>query len=738
VRGVKLFTSPHFPLSIELVLNQSPTDGDTKDSPKCQSSFLILSNQGRYSNVFVGRIIDSAGSVLKYLAIKVQKNWYPFHGMQVTGLPDIENNMKIEDRWKREFENYRKMKDVKDFVPQILEANCNSSCESSHILRLPPLLFCRKVLKLFSPRCIQCYNVLETCKDENALSAANLPSYGLTVYRFLYCKNCYQSSGQTKFYTFLPSKIYQSSAFREKAGNLRELLLDLEKIVLQKEKVKENQADIYETLEAEFPCFTCNDSLFCFGRLKTTLNNEDLTGTVEPFCFYDSYAILSELLYFQYDEFSDLLGGMLWEDFEEHFKINKENFGDLLRLNEVKRVVGSGYGKFLFENETSGIDAVEVLRLKLTMFLQLLRCVFEFLRRCNQPLLNLEPKNILIDITSLGECLPTMWNFKTKIVSLCSAQSVDIGDGFPFKLYRPPSISNPVFAAQVIRKAIFGRLGVCDFVFMDVDVEKKKDKDALRIKGQLQGSGISSAALSTKDCLRVLFEGTPFLSGLVLNCLLDEEMSHSKDSLFVKARIEEAEEYVIFQIKELIGIKIPGVKFTVYPCFHVPCDIYSLGMLFFRTILVNDEIGLPQIEDALDQIRNNLSKFSKMDSENQNAFLGLILELINSESFAEIFNKQNIFYNSFDRVQERLNAIPDQLWYDILIFGLRFITNIEGFSLCKNHGDFDYSFPAGRLEPVIEDLERLIKKLDSILFNTYSSNQEARQVIEQVLLDLEG
>jgi hypothetical protein len=159
-------------------------------------------------------------------------------------------------------------------------------------------------------------------------------------------------------------------------------------------------------------------------------------------------------------------------------------------------------------------------------------------------------------------------------------------------------------------------------------------------------------------------------------------------------------------------------------------------MMLFRTLLVNDQQELAQVELALNNVRRQSAKAQEALSDQESAqALDLMLAELGSEEYADVFDKRNIFYRSVDRLEDRPNAIPNSLWNNTLLLGLRLTTTRKGVSFCDDHGDFDSRYSAGSLELVLETLEGIVRKVGATLFSRSKHSVEVRQVVDEIMLE---
>lgn len=116
-------------------------------------------------------------------------------------------------------------------------------------------------------------------------------------------------------------------------------------------------------------------------------------------------------------------------------------------------------------------------------------------------------------------------------------------------------------------------------------------------------------------------------------------------------------------------------RIMVYRAFDHACDLYSLGMLLFRSLLVTSGRKLEQIQHTV----------------------GSVLERL--EPLVQGLN-QNDHWTVFKRVSGRLQeldglfgppspGVSEYVWYDALIVGLQLVSRIPGFSFCEDTAAID-------------------------------------------------
>jgi hypothetical protein len=138
---------------------------------------------------------------------------------------------------------------------------------------------------------------------------------------------------------------------------------------------------------------------------------------------------------------------------------------------------------------------------------------------------------------------------------------------------------------------------------------------------------------------------------------------------------------------------------------------------------------------ALDALRQDLASLAAIEcDQGQEGYLwDSLLAGHRNPEIRELFDKRQIFFHEHQRVKERPNAIPRDLWHAALGLGLQLATQFEGFSLCANHGDYDEGSPGSRMETLVRRVEELARRIDAALLGLTARNAEVRQALDKVM-----
>jgi hypothetical protein len=175
---------------------------------------------------------------------------------------------------------------------------------------------------------------------------------------------------------------------------------------------------------------------------------------------------------------------------------------------------------------------------------------------------------------------------------------------------------------------------------------------------------------------------------------------------------------------------------AVFPRFQVPCDLYGLGMLFLRTLLVNDGTDLLAVDDAVQRVTKKLALWLEGKKSPAAARVaGELLPIIEREK--EVFSSPGMLYLQDDR-DERPRVLPPRLWSDILLFSFKLLTSVPGFSFTTGHADFPADRPESLLDQVMTELAALEARVRIELFSKGDRDREIFEICSELLDELPG
>ena len=690
-------------LRFELELAAKDDSLETRDDP-----FVPLNDSSRLTRVLLGRVASGSDHTLHPVAVKIQRSLYrpPASGTAKETL----TNPLIEDMWRRERENLIRCAGA-GVVPLVdlgEELFCN-----------PPVTFCKKIRAYFHPLCPRCKGPLRDCRDDALLREHGLAEYSRSVQRYLTCAACTSKPGRKTFYT-------ASSSLEEKPkgdAELRrrtELYRDFGAIV--NSLTAEDQAK----LSVAFPCAACLHRQECYPADGSPGKAIPAESRLVPVSYYDFHLLPLEVMELHYDEMSDLLGGASWEAMRDRIRKTGAPGRDPV-LSEVDDVFTSPI-QWIYRGDASGRFALEVLHLKLNLFSQLCHGLRAYHAKCQEPHLDVSPTQVMVDIVPGSTNLPARWTFRVRLIGIAGPHRFStegaLGVAVPPLLVPAPD-ADRLFISPFVRKAEFGHEESLRVTVRSI----RADGNRIKLEGSASSERARLENVQAGDALRLV----PASAGGPL------------EGMTLWGTVNGAEERgVRFTAEMDAGSGLDPSKkpadfdasVAFFPRFQVPCDLYGLGMLFFRTLLVNDGSDLLAVEDGVQRVLKKLALW--LDGKKSPAaarVAGELMPIVEREK--EIFSSPVVLYLQEDR-DERPRALPQRLWSDILLFGFKLTTGVPGFSFATGHADCLSDKPETLMDQVMTELAALEDRVRIELFSKADRDHEIFEICSELLEELPG
>ncbi len=663
--------------------------------------FVALSDAGRYSRVLLGGIVSGKGGLLLPLAVKIQRSAYRTSGPGPK--KDELTNPQIEEAWRRELKNLALCAGAD--VVSLLDFGEDA-------LVSPPVTFCRRRRVYFHPPCPRCRRLLEDCKDDALLREHGLPEYGSSSARYLYCRRC-AAEGPKVFYT-LGSPADERPKGRVEIRRRSELYRDFSAIF--REKLPEEER---RRLAERFPCAGCPDREECYPAAGGAVQAE---ARLTPLSYYEFRMLPMEACELHYDEFADLLGGASWESVRARAR-QRGGPGREALLARLDGLYSSPF-QWLYRGEGGPRFALEILRLKLALFSRLCRALREYHARCREPHLALGPSKVMVRPIDPGGGMPARWGFRVKLAGVAGPRRLCTDEG-P-ELLEPGTDADKTYISPFLREAEFGREETMRVSIRSASAEGPRARldgtlcsDAARLDAYLPGDVVRVVPASASGALESLafwgMLGERVERGFAFTAVLPEGAAGARGS--VKAQEFDA-----------------GVAF--FRRFHVPCDLYPLGMLLFRTLLANDERDIFAVDDAVQRVLKKLALWLEDRGGPSGPRVAAQIQAI-VEGEPDIFGPSSILYARGDREGFKA-AVPQRLWCDLVLLGFKLATAVPGFSVCANHADYPGDRPEEVLDRVLAELGELQTRVDVELFRRSARDGEIFDACRDLLAELSG
>ncbi len=673
--------------------------------------FVTLGHGGKYGCLYRARIRSGTGATLRYLILKIQRDRYDdeddaFAGHVPLPNPAIEELWGNEHRHLLEFAGTLQADAVLQYYPLP-----PAEATTQGLRVLPPIMFWAKKRLFFHPPCPRCGTVLRDCRDDQLLAERRLSPYSQTNRRYLVCPACAaKASGADRedlaLYRSLPTEA-------EQACNVR------------------SETDLYDDI-----CSSGRDGtvwLPAVGRPGTHLEvaEQELSADqIISLSFYDCRVLPFEHLQLTYQEYASCLGGITWEDFISLHRPEMERDESSELARGIKGLLESR-DRFLFGGRQNTSWALEIFRLKINLFAKVCQAMEAFHARLGKPHLNLRAENILVALPQTASGLAGMWNSAVKLSEVAVSSAFPYGEDEERRtaLTKPPGAGTIYFPPFATDQQL-ARTHPCEMRARGLE-EVQDGVYVLRMWIQPKDE-VSVNTFTDKDLFHVMASGAPLRGRVSFFAFRRLKQAHNSLELqSVPTRLDPSEASVF---QRYVDRPMRSASFRCYPVYDVPCDMYSLGMVLLGTLLAGRDQDLTAIRDRLitpvtrelrlERDRNpNVTPQGLTDAARK-----LLSEKEEARSY-RIFQAQEPVTGTL---------LPDELWHDALLLGLRLATTIPGFSWCEDRSDFPSENPGSLLARLTADVGELERKAHVLLFGTVGMEDELSDVVDRLLRDMRG
>lgn len=633
---------------------------------------------GRFARVLLARVVVDPDQTLLSFAWKIQRDVF------LPGTSRALTNADVERMWRAEAAELARVRS-----PHVV-ATVPIPSRHHHSL---PVTWCRRTGAWFHPPCPETGAYLTVIRDDEFLRECGLRAWSSSGMRYLY------GGGErrtTRSFYRVPGTADERprSGVRLRIGS--QLQRDWSALVHGKEDLAARPA------VAAFPCRTCRHRDECYP--KGVAGDEPIPAEQQlvPLTFYDAWMLPLELQHLTYDDLCDLLGGAEWEAIRQ--QVDQPYAHGRLDVARTLDPAMQSPRQYLFRHDADRF-VLEVLRLKLVAFAELCEGLRALHQQAGRPHLGLAPGNVLVRMGGGNRDLPARWLFRTALADLGSPLQVAPADAsardVPPMLEPGPEMRQSLYLSPLVEG------GDSVSAPMSLVVRKREvEGGAVRLLLEAQGAahgGLRLDSFAAGDVVRVMAGGGG------------------------------GENWIWCRVTELAGQRVglsaeltadhpcagwePPRKFdgnlTFLKNFGTPCDLYGLGMLLFRTLLVNDAQDMNQVEkvvgNCLQRVEVEHQSRGRMD---ERACRGLVESMLRKEG--ECFRMQSVLYRADERA--RVGSPPlSHLWQEALLLAFRLTTRVPGFSLATSHANGQDN-PAAWVDRVLGQVTGFLRLLHVEMF----------------------
>jgi len=366
---------------------------------------------------------------------------------------------------------------------------------------------------------------------------------------------------------------------------------------------------------------------------------------------------------------------------------------------------------------------MEAFHLKLRLLADAVTAVHATVRQLQRPLLNIADDHFAVRVAEPGCGLPVLWTSRLSLTDSGDAielpiQSSDVRYYVPGPrsapgIYRPPG----TFGRQV--------QGRC----------------TLRIREVLPDAGgltIAQGTFFTQERMTVARSDLAWIrlalgSGSIdLYAHLEAEAALAAGELRFRTVGQRLVPETAKQLRSLEGVALPEATFELIPLISSPCDLYALGVLAVRTLLVN--AGLTHAA-ALDAMTTLARQVGQQDDQTTSLRLRVRSILEGNRRLLSELGPDRLAWEPVDPAQA-LDLIPMELWCDALAMIVRMFPGYGPDSICRDWGDVNPLAKHLVFEATIKELETLLLRTRSLIMIDWRFNREIHAVIRSQTVGL--
>lgn len=366
---------------------------------------------------------------------------------------------------------------------------------------------------------------------------------------------------------------------------------------------------------------------------------------------------------------------------------------------------------------------VETLHLKLRLLAEAVEQVREATRRAQEPLLNVTSASFRVRVGSAGAGLPFLWTARVGLVRA--------GEGLALTI---PGATGGVEARYFLSADTTGP-GIYRPAAMGHGVS---GRGLLRLR-RVATDGAGTVLEATLTCRERLSGGSRDLVWLRFTVggaraeaygLVEQESALARGEIRVRTVAQRLEPDLASRLKQAEGVPIQDALFELVPMLSTPVDLYGLGVLGVRTLLVDGRNTLPIAFDEL------MSLAYQSAQQGEGTLESRIAGLLESDPrWRDTLGPHRLHAEVHDP-EEGLSAIPVTLWAEVLAALVRMLPGVAPESWCQDLGDA----PAGAIHRVFdgpaENLRRLLVRSRSLLLGDLRWSRELHSIASELLARL--
>lgn len=186
---------------------------------------------------------------------------------------------------------------------------------------------------------------------------------------------------------------------------------------------------------------------------------------------------------------------------------------------------------------------------------------------------------------------------------------------------------------------------------------------------------------------------------------------------------------VAARLKQALGVPIPEVQFGILPMLSSACDLYSVGVLGVRTLLVGAKSPLPV---SLDELMTLAGLAAGSAGDGEELWVRIERAFEGEKRWAKSLGPQ-LLLAECESAEEAFEAIPPQLWYRVLAAVIRCFSGLGPDSRCKDFGDAPPGGQQKVFDGLLDDLYALLTACRTLIVSDFALNSEIRGIVKDCI-----
>jgi hypothetical protein len=421
-------------------------------------------------------------------------------------------------------------------------------------------------------------------------------------------------------------------------------------------------------------------------------------------------------------EFADILSGKTWPGFQCGKEVIRLGAA-YAKLEDAEEILYRGGHLFSGRAGKAG-RLLEVFHLKLNLILQALEETRSAIRFQQLPFLVLGAEGFRVQLFEIGTGLPLFWSAQVDLAESNCALAISVG-GSDARYFIPPELAGPSIYRPQTRSL------------------SERGSAIVRIRRIFpptpEGTCLE-ATLATDERLNVtasdlIHVRLPIAGGRAdLYGRVDESEALAKGETRFRTLPQLLTEPVRIALEELAGAPVANASFEILPLLTSPCDMYALGVLAIRVLLVDDENTLAIALDEMLSLGREVAVEYK-----PNVAIGERIQAIieRDQRWGPSLGPHRLVRDAGIRLVAA-RVVPADLWWEAIGVILRLFPGIGPDSFCKDLGDAPSSALDQIFDEAISQINLLLLRSRSLVVADWNQNLEIHDAIYEIIAKKHG